>query len=89
MRRLLLTLGILACLPLVGFTEDKPAPDKKIEKKEDKKAKKKEDKKAKAEKPRIAVFRLSSAVTELPDDDTFSLNPSAGITLKELVRRMK
>jgi len=89
MRRLLLTLGILACLPLVGFTEDKPAPDKKIEKKEDKKAKKKEDKKAKAEKPRIAVFRLSSAVTELPDDETFSLNPSAGITLKQLVGRMK
>ncbi|HTU19579.1 MAG TPA: signal peptide peptidase SppA [Gemmataceae bacterium] len=81
MRRLLLTLGMLACLPLVGFADDKPAPDKKVEKKD--------NKKAKSDKPRIPVFRLKSPITELPDDDTFSLNPSAGITLKELVRRMK
>lgn len=81
MRRLLLTLGMLACLPLAGFAEDKPAPDKKIEKKD--------SKKVKSHKPSIPVFRLKSPVTELPDDDTFSLNPSVGITLKELVRRMK
>jgi protease IV len=81
MRRLLLTLGILALLPLAGFAEDKPEPDKKVEKKD--------NKKAKVEEPRIAVFRLSSPVTELPADETFSLTPSAGFTLKELVRRMK
>ena len=81
MRRLLLTLGILAFLPLAGFAADKTAADKKVDKKE--------VKKNKNAKPRIAVFRLTSPVTELPDDETFSLTPSASLTLKELVRRMK
>ena len=60
MRRILFALGILAFLPLAGFSADPPA----TEKKEDKK----EEKKAKPDKPRVAVFRLSSPVTELPAD---------------------
>ena len=81
MRRLLLALGILTFLPLLGFSADAVAADKKNDKQD--------EKKAKNEKPRLAVFRLNSPVTELPADETFSFSPSSGITLKDLVRRMK
>ncbi|HEY7311083.1 MAG TPA: signal peptide peptidase SppA [Gemmataceae bacterium] len=81
MRRILFVLGILAFLPLAGFSADPPATDKKEDKKE--------EKKAKPDKPRVAVFRLSSPVTELPADELFSFSPTTGVTLKELVARMK
>ena len=58
MRRLLLALGILTFLPLLGFSADAVAADKKNDKQD--------EKKAKNEKPRLAVFRLNSPVTELP-----------------------
>ena len=81
MRPSLFALGILAFLPLLGFSADPAAADNKDNKKE--------EKKAKAETPRIAVFRLNNPVTELPADVTLSLSASEGITLKDLVQRMK
>src|SRR6516164_9310833 len=81
MRPSLFALGILAFLPLLGFSADPAAADNKDNNKE--------EKKAKAETPRIAVFRLNNPVTELPADVTLSLSASEGITLKDLVQRMK
>jgi protease-4 len=81
MRRLLFALGILAFLPLAGFSADPPATDKNDDKKE--------EKKTKTDKSRVAVFRLSSAVTELPADEMFSFNADKGVTLKEFVARLK
>ncbi|HEY7157237.1 MAG TPA: signal peptide peptidase SppA [Gemmataceae bacterium] len=81
MRRSLFALTIVAFLPLQGFAADPPAADKKDDNKE--------AKKAKTETARIAVFRLNHSVTELPADETLSFSASAGITLKDLVERMK
>src|SRR5262245_2227465 len=81
MRHSLFALGIMAFLPLLGFSADQPTTDKKDDKKV--------EKKAKTETPRIAVFRLNNPVTELPTDVSFSLSASEGITLKDLVQRMK
>ncbi len=40
-------------------------------------------------KPKIAVFRLAGDVTELPPDETFSFGAVGGISLRDLVERMK
>ena len=40
-------------------------------------------------KPRIAVFRLTGDVTELPPDETFSFGSVGGVSLRDLVERMK
>jgi protease-4 len=40
-------------------------------------------------KPKIAVFRLAGDVTELPPDETFSFGAIGGVSLRELVERMK
>src|SRR5882724_10214775 len=40
-------------------------------------------------KPRIAVFRLSGDVTELPPDETFSFGAITGVSLRQLVERIK
>jgi protease-4 len=40
-------------------------------------------------KPKIAVFRLAGDLTELPPDETFSFGAVGGISLRDLVERMK
>jgi protease-4 len=40
-------------------------------------------------KPKIAVFRLAGDVTELPPDETFSFGAVGGVSLRELVARIK
>ncbi|MHB1557893.1 MAG: hypothetical protein ACYC61_10465, partial [Isosphaeraceae bacterium] len=40
-------------------------------------------------KPRIAVFRLAGDLTELPPDETFSFGAVGGVSLRDLVERMK
>jgi protease-4 len=77
MRRLLFALGILAFLPLAGVSADPAESDKK------------EGKKADAGKPHIAVFRLAGPVTESPAEESFSLGGSTGVSLKDLVARLK
>jgi len=42
-----------------------------------------------APKPRLAVFRLAGDVTELPPDETFSFGAVGGVSLRDLVERMK
>jgi protease IV len=46
-------------------------------------------KKADTTKPVIAVFALRSAVTESPQDDSFPLSGPAGVSLHDLVSRLK
>jgi protease-4 len=77
MIRHLLALGVLAALPLAGLAaEAEPAS-------------KKEEKKATGVKARVAVFRLAGPVTELPVDDPFAFGSATGISLKDLVARLK
>jgi protease IV len=40
-------------------------------------------------KPKIAVFRLAGDLTELPPDETFSFGAVTGISLRDLLERMK
>ena len=40
-------------------------------------------------KPRIAVFRLAGDLTELPPDETFSFGAVTGVSLRDLLERMK
>jgi protease-4 len=77
MRRLLFALGVLAFLPLAGVAADPAAPGKE------------EKKTANVGTARIAVFRLAGPVTESPADDTFALGGPAGVSLKDLVARLK
>jgi protease-4 len=75
MRHLFFALGVLAFLPLGGLAAD-DAPGKK------------DDKDAVA-KPRIAVFRLTSPITESPEEDLFSFNTSPSVSLKDLIERLR
>jgi protease IV len=47
------------------------------------------DKKPAPPKPRIAVFRLTGDLTELPPDQTFSFGAIGGMSLRDLGERMK
>jgi protease-4 len=47
------------------------------------------EKKPAPPKPKIAVFRLSGDLTELPPDETFSFSAVGGISLRDLIERMK
>ncbi len=47
------------------------------------------EKKPAPPKPRIAVFRLAGDLTELPPDETFSFGAVGGVSLRDLVERMK
>jgi protease-4 len=68
----------LALVPAFGLQAQSPGKDEK----------KKDDKKAEAVKPRLAVFRLRSTVSEETADDLFDLGEPA-VSLKELVARLK
>src|SRR5262249_20574448 len=85
MRRLLVTLGILAILPFLSVHAGLGAPDEKEAKKDEKQA----AKKAPAAKSRIAVSRLAGPVTESDDEDLFSFDSPRAVTLKDLVARLK
>lgn len=80
MRRLLSTLGILAILPFMSALADPVATGQQ---------EKKEGEKATPAKPRIAVFRLAGRVTESEVENPFSFGSPPGLTLKDLVARMK
>jgi protease-4 len=77
-RRLASWLWIALLLPALSLSAGAAA---------DPKDKKKDDKKP--EKPIVAVFRLSGSLTETPADDSFSLTPDRGTTLKTLVERLR
>src|SRR5262245_39288704 len=85
MRRLLVTLGILAILPFLPLHADPGAADEKEAKKDEKQP----AKKAPAAKSRIAVFRLAGPVTESDEEDLFSFDSPRAVTLKDLVARLK
>lgn len=76
MRRLMLSMGLVALLPLAGFCaeQEKTAKD---------------DKKTTTNaKPMIPVFNLSSGLSESPEEVSFSLGDMP-VSLKDLVARMK
>jgi protease-4 len=72
-RRLLVGLLMWALVPVLGLQADPPGKD---------------DKKTDNVKPRLAVFRLRSAVSEEATEDLFNLSESA-VSLKDLVARLK
>jgi protease-4 len=66
----------LACLPAL-HADDKPAKKPEPAKKQD------------TTKPVIAVFALRGSVTESPQDDSFPLSGPGGVSLHDLVTRLK
>jgi protease IV len=77
-RRLTWWLGMTALVPVL-VVPTLAASDPKDTKKDDKKP----------QKPIVAVFRLNGSLTETPADDSFSLTPDTGTTLKSLVERLR
>ena len=76
MRRLLQSLWVAVFMPLLVGQGMAAAPGK--------------DQKKDEAKPKVAVFRLSGSVSELPaEEDIFSFADTKGTTLRDLVTRMK
>jgi protease IV len=86
--RLAMTAGLLAHLALLGSStargDDQSAQAKGATAKSGQ-----SDSKPAPPKPKIAVFRLTGDLTELPPDETFSFGAVTGISLRDLVERMK
>ena len=76
MRRLWITLGVLTVVSFLGLRATPAAPPRA------------DDKKAEA-KARIALFRLKGSVSEKPEDEAFPFAAETGISLKDLVARLK
>src|SRR6202035_2353680 len=76
MRRLSLSLWIIALVVSVLAVQTALAAPGKDEKKE-------------GPKPVVAVFRLSGSISELPAEDLFSFAKPSGSTLRDLVTRLK
>jgi protease-4 len=76
MRRLSFALALLICLPLASRADDTKASSK-------------EEKKTGTTKARLAVFRLASNITETPGDDSLAFLEAPGISLKDLVTRLR
>ena len=78
MRRLLMAFGVLSLVPLVAARA--PAFDE---------TPKKDVKKSESSKAKVAVFRLKGTVSELQAEDPFPFGAAQGISLKDLVSRIK